>query len=335
MALYRRGSKGEEVVRIQTRLKELSLYLGPIDGDFGGGTESAVKSFQKSTGLTPDGIVGPESWAGLFPQETIPTPSIAQNSVAHRCLALTGAFETDAAPPDCFAGLTGDFDGQGLSFGVLQWNLGQGSLQPLLLEMSEKHRDVLERIFDDQYPILLAMLESPDREEQLAWARSIQDPNRLVLNEPWRGLFKTLGRTDECQQIEVEHSRQLFESALTLCQEYGIRSERAAALMFDIRVQNGSISPLVKAQIMQEFKRLGPSNSSDEAEVTRLRIIANRRAEAAKPRWIEDVRARKLTIAQGKGIVHGNHYDLQEQYGIRLQPFDQTLAAAAGQGQTA
>ena len=36
------------------------------------------------------------------------------------------------------AGLSGDFDGQGLSFGVLQWNLGQGSLQPLLADSGRR-----------------------------------------------------------------------------------------------------------------------------------------------------------------------------------------------------
>ena len=38
MALYQRGSQGPEVAKIQTRLREIGLYAGPIDGDFGGGT---------------------------------------------------------------------------------------------------------------------------------------------------------------------------------------------------------------------------------------------------------------------------------------------------------
>jgi hypothetical protein len=54
--------------------------------------------------------------------------------------------------------------------------------------------------------------------------------------------------------------------------------------------------------------------------VERLVIIANRRAEAAKKRWLEDVRTRKLTIARGEGKVHGMHYQLEIQYGIGLTP---------------
>jgi hypothetical protein len=39
--------------------------------------------------------------------------------------------------------------------------------------------------------------------------------------------------------------------------------------------------------------------------VARLRIFANRRAEAANPKWVEDVRMRKLTIANGQGTAAG------------------------------
>jgi len=53
--------------------------------------------------------------------------------------------------------------------------------------------------------------------------------------------------------------------------------------------------------------------------VARLRIIANRRAEAAHPRWVEDVLARKLTMVNGVGTVHGGYFNLEQQYGIRLK----------------
>jgi peptidoglycan hydrolase-like protein with peptidoglycan-binding domain len=52
--LYKRGSKGKEVEKIQRKLKKLGYYLGKIDGDFGGGTESAVKRFQRDNGLKVD-----------------------------------------------------------------------------------------------------------------------------------------------------------------------------------------------------------------------------------------------------------------------------------------
>ena len=52
-----------------------------------------------------------------------------------------------------------------------------------------------------------------------------------------------------------------------------------------------------------------------------MRVVAIRRAEAVNPRWIDDVRARKLTIAEGRGVVHGRRYDLARDYAITLSPF--------------
>ncbi len=244
--VYQRGAKGPEVAKMQTRLKELDYYRGPIDGDFGGGTESAVRGFQRAQRLAVDGIVGPKTWDRLFPQEEIPAPAILQKPLAYRCLALTGAFETGAPIPECFAGLSGDFDGQGMSFDALQWNLGQGTLQPLLQGMDRSHPHILKQIFHEHHPVLRTMLKA-ERAEQLAWARSIQDPRRFVLYEPWRGLFKTLGRREEFQDIQVEAADRLYRSAVALCKPYDLRSERVVALMFDIKVQNGTISELVKA----------------------------------------------------------------------------------------
>ncbi len=317
MPSYQRGAKGEEVGRIQSRLRELGLYRGPIDGDFGGGTESATRAFQRGAGLDPDGVVGPATWARLFPGTPIAAPALAARPLAYRSLALTGAFETQAPPPDCFCGLGGDFDGQGLSFGVCQWNLGQGTLQPLLAGIDRTSPAVVDDVFGPHAAELRAMLASP-REEQLAWARSIQDPRGRVA-EPWRGLFKTLGRHDEFQAVEVASASGMYEEALAWCHAYGVRSERAVALLFDIRVQNGSIAATTRAQIERDFAAL-PAGDPDAGEVARLRVIAVRRAEAASPQWVADVRARKLAIANGAGTVHGAYYDLEGQYGIGLKP---------------
>ena len=55
-----------------------------------------------------------------------------------------------------------------------------------------------------------------------------------------------------------------------------------------------------------------------DAQSERMRIIANRRAEAAAPQWVEDVRARKLVIANGQGALHGRQFDLAQQFGLDL-----------------
>ncbi len=58
-ALSKMGSTGQEVRNIQTRLKSWGYYTYTVDGIYGSRTVTAVKSFQRKNGLTPDGIAGP------------------------------------------------------------------------------------------------------------------------------------------------------------------------------------------------------------------------------------------------------------------------------------
>lgn len=65
MAMLKRGMKGAAVKRLQKQLKARGFDPGLADGDFGGGTEAALRAFQLSEGLVPDGIAGPRSLAAL------------------------------------------------------------------------------------------------------------------------------------------------------------------------------------------------------------------------------------------------------------------------------
>jgi hypothetical protein len=60
----RNGSSGTDVRRLQTFLNEL-FYTCTVDGVFGTGTENAVKAFQSDSGLTPDGVVGSNTYAKM------------------------------------------------------------------------------------------------------------------------------------------------------------------------------------------------------------------------------------------------------------------------------
>ena len=59
--LSKLGSRGNEVRQIQTKLRQLGYYKGAVDGIYGTLTRSAVRDFQRSCGLTADGIAGPKT----------------------------------------------------------------------------------------------------------------------------------------------------------------------------------------------------------------------------------------------------------------------------------
>ena len=61
-----RGVSGENVKQVQTRLKELGFFDGPISGNYMNQTIAAVKEFQHYNGMNADGITGIETWNMLF-----------------------------------------------------------------------------------------------------------------------------------------------------------------------------------------------------------------------------------------------------------------------------
>jgi hypothetical protein len=71
------GSVGEDV-------RELQRALGaqPYDGEFGAVTDAAVRRFQAAHMLRPDGVVGAQTWAALFPEQAA---ADAPFSVAEVC----------------------------------------------------------------------------------------------------------------------------------------------------------------------------------------------------------------------------------------------------------
>ncbi|MBE5807465.1 MAG: hypothetical protein E7317_03890, partial [Clostridiales bacterium] len=52
------GSSGIRVEKLQDRLRDLGYLAQPIDGSFGGRTKEAVRLFQRSAGLSVDGVAG-------------------------------------------------------------------------------------------------------------------------------------------------------------------------------------------------------------------------------------------------------------------------------------
>jgi lysozyme family protein len=65
MSILKRGLKGAPVKRLQERLGI------DADGDFGPGTEKAVRQFQQENGLAVDGIAGPDTFTAMGLNELV------------------------------------------------------------------------------------------------------------------------------------------------------------------------------------------------------------------------------------------------------------------------
>ncbi len=65
-----KGSRGEDVRKVQVKLNELGYSVGTADGAFGAKTEAGVMAYQKDHSLPQTGIVDDATYELLFPSPT-------------------------------------------------------------------------------------------------------------------------------------------------------------------------------------------------------------------------------------------------------------------------
>lgn len=101
--LLRFGSQGPDVKLLQTALNGAPSMHPPLVADamFGGKTHGKVIEYQRNVAETPDGIVGPKTWAALQPHidalaKLIPRPAGGEEALGKRIVQVAencwGAF---------------------------------------------------------------------------------------------------------------------------------------------------------------------------------------------------------------------------------------------------
>lgn len=71
-SVLKNGMKGDAVRSIQRRLAELGYLSSSADGEYGSGTEQAVRMFQQASGILSDGEAGPMTIAALNARDAVP-----------------------------------------------------------------------------------------------------------------------------------------------------------------------------------------------------------------------------------------------------------------------
>ena len=75
------GAKGEDVKKLQQRLKDLGYLTSKVDGQFGGGTKRAVIAFQRKNKLDTDGVAGKDTLDKLYSDEAEAAPGNEKTDV--------------------------------------------------------------------------------------------------------------------------------------------------------------------------------------------------------------------------------------------------------------
>ena len=154
-----------------------------------------------------------------------------------RALMLTAQFEGSGSG---YKTIAGNFDGAGLSLGIIQFNIGEETLQPLLSDILSDNRNLVLSIFGSEKTTELENMLNSSPAEQLTWAISINDASGKSINAEWTGLFEALCETDEFQAIQDNYIEPYKERAIAKCDLFGgFSTNRAYAFMFDCSVQCG------------------------------------------------------------------------------------------------
>ncbi len=351
--LLRFGSSGRLVREVQAALRSEGFDFLDVDGDFGRDTLRAVMSFQtREFGRgSADGVVGPNTATALglaLPKLQVPGAAPLRSNITvaptelpddwqASAIAVTCGFETAGDP---FQAVAGDFDGMGISCGALQWNIGQGSLQPLVVAVGEA--EVVAAMPRHGAEFWRAC-NRPVR-EGLESVRNLQSGSRLTLGAKTE--LTALMGTAAMRRQQMERISTISRRALDLASRWSAASGEARATkrqflwFFDLVTQNGGLEGLTVDDVTRFVTLNGPERADDvvcdflagtkgnsghvrdaQANAVRWRGAADEeslplliasflRSGSANPAFRHVVLNRKGTIAMGFGQVNGAAVDL-------------------------
>lgn len=224
------------------------------------------------------------------------------DSLKDKLLRNTGFFEGNNG----YSNVTGNFDGQGLSFGIIQYNFGQGTLQPLLKEYIQNNETEFKAVFGTSKAATLKdIVNNKTKSQQISWAQSISTSGGNVVSE-WKTLFESMGAKSANQALQRKYAESYFDRAVTFASKFGIISTQGLAFLFDHAVQSWSISG--ESSIISEITSLEKAwrNSGESSRYP----DKDRLFSVLKGVNGTDPIARRTAIRNGSGTVHGKSYNI-------------------------
>lgn len=224
------------------------------------------------------------------------------DSLKDKLLRNTGFFEGNNG----YSNVSGNFDGQGLSFGIIQYNFGQGTLQPLLKEYIKNNETEFKAVFGTSKAATLKdIVNNKTKSQQIAWGDSISTSGGNVVSE-WKTLFEAMGAKSANQSLQRKYAESYFDRAVSFAGKFGIVSTQGLAFLFDHAVQSWSISG--ESSIIAEIQSLEKA-WRNSGETTRY-PDKDRLFSVLKGVNGSDPIARRTAIRNGSGTVHGKSYNI-------------------------
>jgi hypothetical protein len=251
-------------------------------------------------------------------------------------LEITGHFEDSADP---WGGVVGDFDNMGVSLGVLQWNFGMGSLQPMVLRVGKAAVDASMPTIGEQFWAACNAAQNMWRPIVATW-----QTNGALHAVPEKEL-KAYARSAAFIAEQVSVSNRTAGIALTQAQDWADADPHFDSVtkalfcwFFDLTTQNGGLKGVTIADVeayrassadprdlLCSWLEQRPNTISGGADARvngktwrapvspqreTLLYLSYLRSLKSVAKWQVDTLNRKGTIAMWKGKVHGDAHDL-------------------------
>ncbi len=159
-----------------------------------------------------------------------------------------------------FWSVQANLDGNGVSYGILQWTQKSGSLGRLLRSMAATDPVAFGRLFGASWAKLL----------EVTGRASLEPVDGVVLwAEPWVSRFVAAGRWPAFQQAQarVAAESEYMAGAVEIARTLGVASERALTLYYNRTVHPGSAGALGPAKRLAawyaEDPRRRPASPND------------------------------------------------------------------------
>ena len=264
-------------------------------------------------------------------------------------LSITGSFEGQNG----WNNIANNFDGQGLSAGLLNQTLGTGTLQPLLSNLELNNSTDFKSSFSSQnYSSISAMLKQwrgqkslkaqsttsqeddedsipirPIELEASQFMKLMASQNAFSVNwavqnlylpnknfkPDWKSELMILLNKGSYISLQIIAAQKIHNTALKYVKRIGIYDLRTYLLMFDILVQNGSIKD-TRFNDWENYIKINNITDTNKA----LKALVEIRLKDTNPKWVPDVRSRKYTLIDGLGTVHGRKLNLPKSYCYQL-----------------
>jgi hypothetical protein len=241
---------------------------------------------------------------------------------------LTTFFETSRKPPECYTISTGNFDGAGISFGAMQWQLMSGTLQPIWAATNRDDEAGCRAIFGADYDEWMSVQTKTTglSGTAVAWGDSITDwtgdSTGHAIKAPWKGYFTALGGLQACIDAQVNATASYYATSEQWKIDFGLWSRRGYCLMYDIAIHAGGMLATTKTDILNQIAAIDTTGKTrEQIETEKMNIIWQRRLEDISTTNAAYVpfRDRKSAIANGSGLVYGSMF-YTEPYDAILEP---------------